>query len=190
MPVRTDQRGISRSHTQQRNSADGSRQTKRDRGLVTPQMRQRCTIIPRIHRILPILRAKLLENSTTTDTTDSEEHPLPLVGTPHEGIRNTQNPHVPPTNSATTRLQQMFLPGHRCLFLRCGSRTLTRGRNQPSNPQNHAPSYSILLCHVHTHRTKLRHLRKRTPSAHESPTSLETTHSSYRNSSNSAHRPR
>ena len=153
-------------------------------------MRQRCQGLPIIHRLLSILRPQLLQNSTPINPIDPEEHTIPLVGTALQSIRNTQNTYVPKTHPSTTRLHKTILPRHRCLILRRGSRTLTGGRNQPSNKENHAIPNSVLLSHIHSNRTKLRHLRKRTPGPHKSTTSLETSHSSNRNTSHSTHRPR
>ena len=143
--------------------------------------------LPRIHRLLLILRPQLFQDSTPIDPTNPKEHTIPLVGATLQSVRDTQNTHVPKTHPLTTRLHETILPRYRRLILRRGSHTLTGGRNQPLNKQNHAPPNSLLLSHVHTNRMKLRHLRKGTPSPHESPTSLEAPHSSNRNTSYSTH---
>ena len=121
-------------------------------------MRQRCQGLPRIHRLLLILRPQLLQDSMPINPTNPEEHTIPLVGTTLQGIRDTQNTYVLKTHPPTTRLHETILPCHRCLVLWHGSHTLTGGRNQPSNEQNHMSPNSLLLSHVHTDRTKLRHL--------------------------------
>ena len=49
-------------------------------------MRQRCQGLPRIHRLLLILRPQLLQDSMPINPTNPEEHTIPLVGTTLQGI--------------------------------------------------------------------------------------------------------
>ena len=155
MPIRTEESGIPWCHPKCRNSTNGPNKDKRNHRLATSQERQRCLSLPRIHRILPVLRPQLLQDSMPPHRTNEENDPIPLERTTNQSVRNPQNPDVCQTNPMTTRLHQTLLPGHRCLSLWRGSRTLARGRNKPKNPQNHATPDCILLSHFHPHRTKL-----------------------------------
>ena len=150
MPIQTRKGQIPRGNTQRRHTTDGSRQTEGYHRLGSPKMRQRHPSLPKIHGLLPILRPQLLQDSTTVDPTDPKEHTIPLVGATLQSIQNTQNTHVPETHPLTTRLWKTILPRHRCFVLQHGSHTLTGGRNQPSNKQNHASPNSLLLGHIHT----------------------------------------
>jgi hypothetical protein len=89
-----------------------------------------------------------------------------------------------------TRLLPTLLPRHGRIGVRRGSRTLTGGRLQHSHQKIYPTTNRVLLCHVHSHRTKLRHLREKTTSRNEGPRTLEATPSGYGRTSHGADRPR
>ena len=94
-----------------------------------------------------------------------------------------------PSRTQTTRLRQTILPVDRRLSLRCGSHTLTRGRNKPAHQKTNTTTHRLLLRHVHPHRKKLRHLRTRLTSRHQSPDTLATPPCGYKRPSNHTHGP-
>jgi hypothetical protein len=109
---------------------------------------------------------------------------------PSQSLRNPQETHVPEPNPTPTRLHQTILPSHRRVCIRCGSRTLTRGRQTPQKNLTNQTPHSLLLCNVHPNQAQLRHLRERTPSTDESLSSLATPPGRINHPSHGPHRPR
>src|SRR6266850_7946450 len=91
-------------------------------------------------------------------------------------IRRTENENVRSTSTSTTQLRQKVLLTSRRIGFRRGHRTLAGGRTfHPftlKTTKTHTPSCGILLSNLHTHRTKLRHLRTRTTGRDEKPLTL------------------
>jgi hypothetical protein len=106
-----------------------------------------------------------------------------------QSIRNPKITHVCKTSVTTTRLHQTLLPLDRHVSLRCGSRTLTGGRNKPAHTKTDTTPHSLLLRHLHPYRAKLRHLRTRATSSHKEPDPLETALGSDSRPSHNPHRP-
>src|SRR6266403_3644138 len=70
----------------------------------------------------------------------------------------------------------MILPPDGCIGVWRGRHTLTRGKRLPLINQKiktHSPSNCVLLGHLHTHRKKLRYLRKGATGHHEIIGALE-----------------
>src|SRR6266850_8159122 len=78
-------------------------------------------------------------------------------------LRRTKNQDVHGTSIITTQLQQEVLLTSRCIGFRRGCHTLAGGRTfhpfTSKTTKTHTSSCGILLSNIHTHRTKLRHLR-------------------------------
>ena len=189
MPIRTNTSGIPRGDTRKGDSTDGPSKDERNSGLATTTNGERRSGISGIHRILPIFHPELFENRPPPHTPHKKGRCVQLGGTTGQSIRNIEVPHVRATRATATRLQQTLLPLHRRIRLRHGSRTLTGGRTKPTHQKTHATPHSILLGHLHPHRTKLRYLRTRATGSHKSPDSLETTLSSDPRSSHNPHGP-
>jgi hypothetical protein len=113
-----------------------------------------------------------------------------MGGSPSQSLRNPQKAHVPEPNPAPTRLHQTVLPSHRHICIRCGSCTLTGGRQTPQKNLTNQTPHSLLLRNIHPNRVQLRHLRERTPGTDESPSPLATSPGRINNPSHSPHRPR
>ena len=124
-----------------------------------PTKCHRCTFLPRIHRVLPLLYIKLLAHCLPPDTTNTEKHPIPLGLNMHTCLWTPQITNVLKTHTLTTWLHKSLLSYHRCLSLQCGCHTFTGGRTQPQNPKTHALSSCILLKHVHADWKILWHLQ-------------------------------
>ena len=83
--------------------------------------------------------------------------------------------HVLLTHPHTTQLWKTILSPNRHISIWCGCHTLARGWT-PCNSlsETKITSNCILLHHLHTHQTKLQHLRMGTFSHHESTYPLAT----------------
>ena len=189
MSIRTKEGGIPRCYTREGDSTNGPDQNQRNRGLEDATKPQRCPRILRLHRILQILRPKLLKDRLPTDRTHEESSTVPLGRSTTQSIRNTQIANVQSPCTQTTRLYQTILSINQRLSLRHGSRTLTRGRNKPSHQKTNTTTHRLLLRHVHPHRKKLRHLRTRITSCHQSPNTLATPPRGHERPSNHTHGP-
>jgi hypothetical protein len=190
MCLRTKGSRIPRRHPRSQHHPYGPSQGARSSGLEIPTNGPRCQSLPRIYRILPILHQGLLEDCKTTNPPNKEGDTVRMGRTPSQSLRNPQGTHVPEPNPTPTRLLQTILPSHRCVRIRCGSRTLTRGRQTPQENLTNQTPHSLLLRNVHPNRTQLRHLRERTPGLNESPSPLATPPGRISNPSHSPHRPR
>ena len=101
---------IPRRHTRKRDSTDGPNENQRNRGLEDTTKPQRRPHVPRLHRILQILRPQLLKNRKTTDRTHKESSTISLGRSTMQSVRDTQIPDVQPPSTQTTRLHQTILP--------------------------------------------------------------------------------
>ena len=171
---------IPQSHCRKKPSQDEPKETSRHGRLANTQNTNRCTMILGLHWLLPLLRTKLFVYSQTTPGSHEENYPLALGRTTIQGIRRTKNLNVLQSSPSPTKLWQTVYPTSRRISLWHGRHTLTGG--WPLNAysitktknQTNAPSSSILFSYLHGHRTKLRHIRTRTPCHHESLSTLET----------------
>jgi hypothetical protein len=169
---------------------NGPSQSTRGSRLETPTNGPRHQSIPGIHRILPILHQRLLEDRKTTNPPNQEGNTIRMGRSPSQGLRNPQKTHVPEPDPAPARLHQTILPSHRRVRVRRGSCTLTRGRQTPQENLTNQTPYSLLLRNVHPNRAQLRHLRERAPGTDESPSPLATPPGRINDPSHSPHRPR
>src|SRR5712671_2470950 len=167
---------IPRSHPTTWHHPHGPDQNTRGSRLASTNHRNRCPIIPRVHRVLPILHSKLLQDRKTPPTTDEKRHRLGMGTRTKTSLRTPQNLNVPAPSTRSTKLQQTIRRTHRRFSLWRGRHTLTRGRNTPKrqNLETVASSHSLLFGHVYSGRKKLRHLRERTPSRSQGVKTLET----------------
>src|SRR5712671_1274651 len=89
-------------------------------------------------------------------------------------LQNPQKDGLRTTRTCTTGLQKTIYPSYRRFSLRRGRRTLTRGRNQPLQTfKTQTSPTRIFLGDLYANGKKLRRLRKRTISRHQSFGSLE-----------------
>src|ERR1700678_1858126 len=72
----------------------GPRETQRGRRLDSPPHPNRSTTIPRLYRLLPIFRPKLLKNRPPTTRPHKENHRLALGRKPTPSVRGTQVQNV------------------------------------------------------------------------------------------------
>src|SRR5712671_1638226 len=175
MRVQQRRNRIPRRHRGQKPHPHTSQEAKRSTRLADPSQPHRSTTIPGLHRLLPILRLQLLQNCQTPPRINTKRHRLALGRRPTNSLRRTKNSHVHQSGAHPTRLRQTILPPNRRICLRRGSRTLARGRINTllsQTPKTNPPPYILLFSHLHPHRTKLRHLRKGTPSNYEISGSL------------------
>jgi Reverse transcriptase (RNA-dependent DNA polymerase) len=83
--------------------------------------------IPWVHRLLPILHQRLLENSKTVTTPHTQRNPLAMGRRTTTSLQHIMKSNVPTTRPQTTRLHQTIRHVHRRIGLWRGSHTLTRG---------------------------------------------------------------
>jgi hypothetical protein len=187
--LRTKRGRIPRCHPGPQHHPHGPSQGARSSRLETPANGPRRQSLPGIHRILPILHQRLLEDRKTTNPPNQESDTVRMGGRPNQSLQNPQRTHVPEPNPAPTRLHQTILPSHRRVRIRCGSCTLTRGRQTPQKKLTNQTPHSLLLRNVHPNQTQLRHLQERTSGTDESPSPLAAPPSRINNPSHSPHRP-
>jgi hypothetical protein len=70
--------------------------------------RQRRPLLPRIHRVLPLLHQRLLKDRSTPDRSNKEESKVRLDRETTTSVRTTQNTDVCKTRTETTRLRKPF----------------------------------------------------------------------------------
>ena len=176
MYLRTTIDRIPWSTSRPRNSTNGQCKNRESQKLaITPQC-ARSTKIPRIHRILQILHTKLLTHCLTTTQPNTEDNPVALGRPTTRSIWSTTKCNVWQTSTKTTRLHQTI----HCINWHIGlwreSYTLTRGRIWPTKTlkETQITPCRVLFGHLHTHWKRLRHIRMRTTSHHQSNHTLET----------------
>ena len=174
MPVRTTTDGIPRSSVGKWHNSDGPSKNQRRRRLAPTEDCTRCESLPRLHRVLPLLRTELFYHRTTTHRPHEKGNPIPLGLTTAKGLPSAKRPHVLPSGTKATRLRKAILPCHGRLGIRRGSRTLTGGRLQSTHQKIYSTTNRLLFSHLHTHGTELRHLRKRTTGSYKGFGPLET----------------
>src|SRR5229473_7428495 len=126
MFLRTRRDRIPRGHSWERQTRNGPAKAKWSCRLAHAQKPHRCPFLPRIHRLLPLLRPELFKGCPTPPRPNQEEPRVALGRGPIQGLRNAQNPHVPKTSPHPTRLRSTFLPTDRRLRLRNRRSTLPR----------------------------------------------------------------
>jgi hypothetical protein len=119
---------VPRRHPGPQHHTDGPSQSARSSRLETSTNSPRRQSLPGIHRILPILHQRLLEDRKTTDPPHQEGDTIRMGRSPSKSLRDPQETHVPKPDLTPTRLHQTILPSHRRIRIRRGSRTLTGGR--------------------------------------------------------------
>jgi hypothetical protein len=119
---------VPRRHLGPQHHTDGSSQGARSSGLEISTDSPRRQSLPGIHRILPILHQRLLEDRKTTDPPYQKGDTICMGRSPSESLRHPQETHVSKPDPTPTRLHQTILPSHRRVRVRRGSRTLTGGR--------------------------------------------------------------
>src|SRR6266566_8874024 len=118
MCVRKEGDQLLRRNHRAKYDKNGPRKSKRGRELAKTANAHRSTTIPRVHRLLPILRPKLLKNRPTTPRFDEENDPLALGSTPRKSISGTKGANVLQPGPYPTRLQQKVLPTNRRVGIR------------------------------------------------------------------------
>src|SRR5712675_2432856 len=119
--------------------------------MAIPKKSHRRPLIPRFHRILPLLHPKLFTRRTTLIGPDEEGDPVDLGRSPDKGFRNPENAHVYETSADPTAIRQTIRTSYQRIGLWRGRHTLTRGRHQPTKTLKTAPPPNcLLLCDVHT----------------------------------------
>src|SRR6266699_5166897 len=113
MCIREERDRLLRCNHRAKYDKNGPRKSKRGRELAKTTNAHRSTTIPRVHRLLSILRAKLLKNRPTTPRLDKENNSLALGSTPRKGISRTQEANVLQPGPYSTRLRQKVLPTNR-----------------------------------------------------------------------------
>src|SRR5712671_1049058 len=167
---------IPRSGIGKQHNPNGPHQNQGSSRMAIPEKPHGCSLILRIHWILPILHPQLFTRRTTFTRPDKESDPVDLGRGPNKGLRNPKNAHVHETSANPTAIRQAICTPHRRISIWRGRHTLTRGRHQPTKTLKTPPPPDCLLFgDVHADRKKLRHLRTRTASNHQSLTTLETT---------------
>jgi hypothetical protein len=136
-------------------STDGPYQSQRSRRLDPPSERKRCTIIPRVHRILSILHQRLFKNSTTADRSHEEKFAIHLDRETTARLRTSENTHVCQTSTSPARLPQNVHAVYRRIGVWSRSSTGTRRISRPQIRQTQDASSGILLIDVHPHRKEL-----------------------------------
>jgi hypothetical protein len=154
----------------------GPRKTERNCRLAGTTKPNWSVTIPRIHQVLSILCTKLLKNSVTTARSYEERTSLAMEMTPTWCLWRTKNQDVLQPSINSTWLQREILPLNRCIGLRCGRHTLTKGKGstltQTLKTKN--SSNCVLLSNVHSHGMKLWHLWMRTISNNKIISTLAT----------------
>ncbi len=92
-----------------------------------------------------------------------------------QSLQRTKNTHVLTSHPYPTQLWKTILSPNRHIGIWHGHHTLAGGWTPCSClPKTQTTPNCILLCYLHTHWTKLRHLQMRTSSNNESPHPLAT----------------
>jgi hypothetical protein len=156
--LRSKRSRVLRRHLGSQHHTDGPSQGARSSRLETPTNGPRRQSLPGIHRILPILHQRLLEDRKTTNPSYQESDAICMGRSPNYSLRDPQETYVPKPNPTATRLHQTILPSHRRVRVRRGSRTLTGGRQTPQKNLTNQTPHSLLLRNIHPNRAQLRHL--------------------------------
>src|SRR5258707_1016847 len=162
MFFRTGGDQLPRSHSREGQIRNGPAKAEWRRRLASTQKPHRCLFLPRVHRLLPLLRPELFKSRPTPPRPNKEKPRVALGRGPVQGLRNAQNPHVPKAGPHPTRLRSTFLPTDRRLRLRNRSSTLPRARRKRypfrQKGKTETSPHRILFRHIHPHRAELRHL--------------------------------
>ena len=180
---------IPRHNPRKWNSTNGPSESLRHSRLAPTSEHNWHTIIPRFHRILPLLYPQLFKHCPAPDPINLQKCPLWLGPVMPPCLQMSQNPDVCQTHPTATRLFKSLLPCHWHIHIWHGHHTLTRGRTQSMNTPTHALSSCLLLQHLHPSQMQLWHLWKRIPGCPESTQMLQTPCSSYRDPCYHPHRP-
>ncbi len=128
MCLRTGRNRLPGCYCRTRYAKNGPKEDTRGSGLVSANYRYQSTPIPGVHRVLPVLYPKLLENCPTTPRPYKEDNPMALGQTPSRSVRDPKTPHVPKPCVTPTQLRKTLLPSNRRLRIWRGRHTLASGR--------------------------------------------------------------
>src|SRR5258708_28899164 len=124
MLLRTRRNRLPRGYRRQRQARNGPPKAKWGRRLASTQKHHRRPLLPRVYRLLPILRPQLLQSRPTPPRFDQKALSLALGRTPTQSLRNLENPYVPEANPCPTRLRATVLLTNRRFGLWDRSRAL------------------------------------------------------------------
>ena len=99
---RSEENQVSWSNPQRRDHPNGSGESQRSGGLVTPMKRHGHTLIFGIHRILSLLHTELLAHRQTHDPANVKKCPIQLGSILHLCVQTSQITNVCKTNTTTT----------------------------------------------------------------------------------------
>ena len=91
-------------HRRQRTIMNGPKEIARSGQLPNPTEHHRCSSIPRVHRLLPIFRPKLLCNRPPPTWPYKEREHIQMGNTPPRGVRQNQSDNVQGPCPSSTRL--------------------------------------------------------------------------------------
>src|SRR5712675_1075019 len=158
---------ILRSGAGKQHDPDGPHQNQGGSRMAIPEEPHRRSLIPGLHRILPLLHPQLFTHRMTSAGSNEESDPVDLGRSSDEGLRNLEDAHVHETGTDPTTVRQTIRTPHRRIGIWRGHHTLTGGRRQPTKTlKTSPPPNCLLLSNIHTDRKELRHLRKGTTSDH------------------------
>src|SRR5712675_451217 len=128
--------------------------------MATPEEPHRCSLIPRLHRVLSLFHPELLARRKTLARLDQESDAMGLDRGTNDGVRDAKKANVLKTSADPTTVRQTIHSAHRCIGIWRGRHTLTGGRDQPPTTfETTSSPHCLLLSDIHTDRKKLRHLR-------------------------------
>src|SRR5229473_3217467 len=104
-------------HRRQGQAGNGPSKVKRRRRLASAQKPHGRPLLPRIHRVLPILRPQLFQGRSTPPGPNQKALSVALGRVSTQGLRNPENPYVPKASPHPARLRTTLLPTNRRLSL-------------------------------------------------------------------------
>src|SRR6266403_212624 len=127
MRLRTKRNRLLRRHRRKRPDTNGPEETQGRRRLAHSPQPDRDTKIPWVHRLLPLLRPRILKNSTPSIRPDKESCCLALGRIAAQSLRRVENAYVLPSRPHSTKLRKAILPSNRCIRLWRGRHTVAGG---------------------------------------------------------------
>src|SRR5712672_1495397 len=156
MRVHAKTHRIPGSDIRKQHDPDGPHQDQGHGRMAIPKKPHRCPLIPRLHRVLPLLHPQLLTRHMTLTRLDEESDSVDLGRSPNKSLRNPKGAHVHETSADPTAIRQTVRTSHRCISIWRGRHTLTRGRHQPTKTlETPPPPDCLLFGDIYTNRKEL-----------------------------------